>query len=195
MFHCPNNMGIPRSVTIAVWEKHAGKCYETKCSCCKKASVTAVDFYVSRLIPQAKGTKDDLSNLVPVCKDCHHKSADCGVARLIESSSTKVPVSDICISLRSLEASELAQVTSFIASLATDGTVTLVHRTSEATGLCKNVHSGGRRVGKVCDRKIFNGADMCSSCVRYNKSGSSSVSSSTGSLPVVNSLPSFADHA
>lgn len=62
-------MRLPISVIERVWIHHNGNNFTAKCHTCQ-CEINALRHSISRLIPQPKGTHDEISNLVPVCRKC-----------------------------------------------------------------------------------------------------------------------------
>ena len=62
---------IPQSIRYQVWDKYIGsKRIEGKCYCCKLA-INNRDFEVGHNKAVAKGGKNHISNLRPICKRCN----------------------------------------------------------------------------------------------------------------------------
>jgi 5-methylcytosine-specific restriction endonuclease McrA len=63
---------IPRAVKEQLWLRDMGKEFEGKCmtSWCKNM-ITLFDFQCGHNIPESKGGKTVLDNLVPICSRCN----------------------------------------------------------------------------------------------------------------------------
>ncbi len=64
---------IPKALREQIWIKKAGKVYEIKCSivwCENKINV--FNFQCGHIIPESKGGKTDISNLIPICDRCNY---------------------------------------------------------------------------------------------------------------------------
>jgi 5-methylcytosine-specific restriction endonuclease McrA len=63
---------IPKAVREQLWLRDIGKEYESKCmtSWCKN-KMTLFDFQCGHNIPESKGGKTVLENLVPICSRCN----------------------------------------------------------------------------------------------------------------------------
>lgn len=68
---------IPKALKEQVWLTHNGKKYETKCyiSWCSN-KITVFDFQCGHNIPESKGGKTDISNLIPICSRCNSSMND-----------------------------------------------------------------------------------------------------------------------
>ena len=62
---------IDKSTRDAVWLKYMGKKAEGKCYCCKIRPIHFTDFQVGHNKAVAKGGKDNISNLRPICAPCN----------------------------------------------------------------------------------------------------------------------------
>jgi len=63
---------IPKALREQVWKTSMGEKYDGKCRvtwCSNKISV--FDFEVGHNIPESKGGKTDINNLVPICRQCN----------------------------------------------------------------------------------------------------------------------------
>jgi 5-methylcytosine-specific restriction endonuclease McrA len=63
---------IPRALREQVWLVHVGPKFQTKCkvSWCTN-SMNAFDFQCGHNIPESKGGKTDVKNLIPICSRCN----------------------------------------------------------------------------------------------------------------------------
>lgn len=63
---------IPRALREQVWLKQNGRVFQAKCpvSWCEN-QMTAFDFQVGHNIPESKGGKTEISNLIPICSRCN----------------------------------------------------------------------------------------------------------------------------
>ena len=68
---------IPKALREQVWLTHIGKKYEAKCYVrwCKN-TITVFDFQSGHNIPESKGGKTDISNLIPICSRCNSSMND-----------------------------------------------------------------------------------------------------------------------
>lgn len=63
---------MPKAVREQVWETYIGKTKRVgKCYCCEWRPITESDFEVAHNKAVAKGGKDNVSNLRPICKQCN----------------------------------------------------------------------------------------------------------------------------
>lgn len=66
---------IPKPLRTNVWEKYSGKNYESNCFICNKI-ITINSWDCGFIIPESKGGKIILENLMPVCKQCNKSLGD-----------------------------------------------------------------------------------------------------------------------
>jgi hypothetical protein len=68
---------IPKALREQIWLTHIGKKYEAKCyiSWCNNR-ITVFDFQSGHNIPESKGGKTDISNLLPICSRCNSSMND-----------------------------------------------------------------------------------------------------------------------
>ena len=67
----PTREKMPQSVRYQVWDKYIGsKKIEGKCYCCK-LTINNRDFEVGHNKAVARGGKNNISNLRPICKRCN----------------------------------------------------------------------------------------------------------------------------
>lgn len=63
---------IPRAIRNLVWNNYIG---EKKgvgvCKCCKKKSITQMDFECGHIVSEYNGGKTIVKNLIPICKLCN----------------------------------------------------------------------------------------------------------------------------
>ena len=62
---------IPKAVRIDLWKNHFGNEYYGECFVCGKR-IDTHNFEAGHIKAQAKGGKDNISNLKPVCKACNN---------------------------------------------------------------------------------------------------------------------------
>ena len=62
---------IDKNTRNAVWLKYLGNKVEGKCYCCKIRTIHITDFQVGHNKAVAKGGKDNISNLRPICGSCN----------------------------------------------------------------------------------------------------------------------------
>jgi len=68
----PTRKKIPKAVREQVWDKYIGATKRVgKCYCCKWRPITDSDFEVGHNKAVAKGGKDNISNLRPICRPCN----------------------------------------------------------------------------------------------------------------------------
>jgi 5-methylcytosine-specific restriction endonuclease McrA len=68
---------IPKALAEQVWITHMGHVFEAKCRvrwCRNKISV--FDYECGHNIPESKGGKTSLDNLVPICARCNRSMSD-----------------------------------------------------------------------------------------------------------------------
>jgi hypothetical protein len=63
---------IPKALREQVWITHAGRVFETKCSVtwCKN-QINVFDYQCGHNIPESKGGKTNIGNLIPICARCN----------------------------------------------------------------------------------------------------------------------------
>ncbi len=62
---------IDKNTRMLVWQKYVGGKWEGKCYCCKTRTIYADDFQVGHNKARAKGGKDHINNLRPICRPCN----------------------------------------------------------------------------------------------------------------------------
>ena len=62
---------IDKNTRNAVWFKYMGKKSEGKCYCCRIRTIHITDFQVGHNKAVAKGGRDNISNLRPICGPCN----------------------------------------------------------------------------------------------------------------------------
>ena len=64
---------IPKRVRKAVWEKYAGKVWQTKCNVtwCNNTLVSLGSWHVGHNISEAKGGEFSIDNFRPICQQCN----------------------------------------------------------------------------------------------------------------------------
>ena len=63
---------FPKQVKFAVWENNCGKVYSHKCHIHYCSIIMTVkDFECGHIVAHAKGGRDTLSNLLPICNKCN----------------------------------------------------------------------------------------------------------------------------
>ena len=68
----PTRRKLPKDVRDQVWDRYVGPTKTTgKCYCCRWRPITYRDFEVGHNKAVAKGGKDHISNLRPICKQCN----------------------------------------------------------------------------------------------------------------------------
>lgn len=68
---------IPKALREQVWLTQMGRVFEAKCKvswCSNK--ITVFDFQCGHNIPESKGGKTTLSNLIPICSRCNISMGD-----------------------------------------------------------------------------------------------------------------------
>ena len=68
---------IPKALREQVWITHVGKKFEVKCGVvwCKN-KINAFDFQCGHNIPESKGGKTNIENLIPICSRCNLSMGD-----------------------------------------------------------------------------------------------------------------------
>jgi 5-methylcytosine-specific restriction endonuclease McrA len=63
---------IPKALREQVWLTHVGKVFETKCKVvwCENR-INAFDYQCGHNIPESRGGKTNLGNLIPICSRCN----------------------------------------------------------------------------------------------------------------------------
>lgn len=63
---------IPKAVREQCWLVHAGEVYKSKCavSWCKN-DITVFDFQCGHNVPESKGGRTEIQNLLPICARCN----------------------------------------------------------------------------------------------------------------------------
>jgi 5-methylcytosine-specific restriction endonuclease McrA len=68
----PKRTTIPKAIREQVWEKYIGRTKRVgKCYCCKWRPITESDFEIGHNKSVAKGGKNNIGNLRPICKPCN----------------------------------------------------------------------------------------------------------------------------
>ncbi len=63
---------IPAALRQQVWLQRMGRIFEHKCSTTWCSNIiTTFDFECGHNIPESKGGKTDISNLIPICRNCN----------------------------------------------------------------------------------------------------------------------------
>ena len=62
---------IDKNTRDAVWIKYMGNKVEGKCYCCKIRTIHITNFQVGHNKAVAKGGKDNINNLRPICAPCN----------------------------------------------------------------------------------------------------------------------------
>lgn len=73
----PKKKVISKKLREEVWLKHFGKKFSSKCPiqwCTREISVFA--FEVGHNIPESKGGKTTIDNLIPICGECNRSMGD-----------------------------------------------------------------------------------------------------------------------
>ena len=73
----PKKKVISKKLREEVWLKHFGKTFSSKCPiqwCTREISVFA--FEVGHNIPESKGGKTTIDNLIPICGECNRSMGD-----------------------------------------------------------------------------------------------------------------------
>ena len=68
---------IPKALREQVWLSHVGKKFEVKCKVvwCKN-KINVFDYQCGHNIPESKGGKTNISNLIPICAQCNRSMSD-----------------------------------------------------------------------------------------------------------------------
>jgi 5-methylcytosine-specific restriction endonuclease McrA len=73
----PKKKVISKKLREEVWLKHFGKTFSSKCPiqwCTREISVFS--FEVGHNIPESKGGRTTIDNLIPICGDCNRSMGD-----------------------------------------------------------------------------------------------------------------------
>lgn len=63
---------IPAALRQQVWLQRMGRIFEHKCSTTWCSNIiTTFDFECGHNLPESKGGKTDISNLIPICRNCN----------------------------------------------------------------------------------------------------------------------------
>lgn len=62
---------IPTPLRINVWEIYSNRQYEIICPVCNINNITTHNFHCGHIIPDSWGGPTEISNLIPICKDCN----------------------------------------------------------------------------------------------------------------------------
>ena len=63
---------IPKSLKIAVWNKHFGEDIgKAKCLCCNITDITQLKFHAGHVIAENNGGETNIDNLRPICETCN----------------------------------------------------------------------------------------------------------------------------
>lgn len=68
---------IPKALREQVWLNYMGRIFEGKCRVewCTN-TITAFDFQCGHNVPESKGGKTNISNLIPICGRCNNSMGD-----------------------------------------------------------------------------------------------------------------------
>lgn len=72
---------IDKNLRDAVWLKYMGNKVEGKCYCCQIRTIHITDFQVGHNKAVAKGGKDDIGNLRPICGPCNRGMATMSIEK------------------------------------------------------------------------------------------------------------------
>lgn len=76
---------LPKDVRDQVWDRYVGATKTiSKCYCCRWRPITYRDFEVGHNKAVAKGGKDHISNLRPICKQCNRSMGTMSIERYRE---------------------------------------------------------------------------------------------------------------
>jgi len=68
----PKRKPVSKAIREQVWETYIGRTKRVgKCYCCEWRPITESDFELGHNKAYAKGGKDNVSNLRPICKQCN----------------------------------------------------------------------------------------------------------------------------
>jgi len=81
----PTRKKLPKDVRDQVWDRYIGATKTIgKCYCCRWRPITYRDFEVGHNKAVAKGGKDHISNLRPICKQCNRSMGTMSIERYRE---------------------------------------------------------------------------------------------------------------
>lgn len=81
----PSRKKLPKDVRDQVWDRYIGATKTFgKCYCCRWHPITYRDFEVGHNKAVAKGGKDHISNLRPICKQCNRSMGTMSIERYRE---------------------------------------------------------------------------------------------------------------
>ncbi len=166
-----NIMGVPKSVANQVWLSHNGKTFSAPCKCCT-TDITVFDYFVARVIPQPKGTKDEIINLLPVCKQCFTGARTGGLLGYKANNFPTKSVAELCSAISRLSESETSEIVAYVSGISprTEVPIKAHKHKSKAeservqTGTCTYVFTRGPREGKTCEYSVYDGGELCSKC-------------------------------
>jgi len=64
---------INKGIREKIWFNHFGEKFTIKCPCCDIRSINPFSFSTGHIIPESKGGKADLNNLIPICTHCNSR--------------------------------------------------------------------------------------------------------------------------
>jgi 5-methylcytosine-specific restriction endonuclease McrA len=64
---------IPKNIRVIVWNHYIGEdIIKHKCLCCKKVTISNINFEVGHVLSEKHGGTHEINNLRPVCFSCNH---------------------------------------------------------------------------------------------------------------------------
>lgn len=77
---------IPHALKRAVWNYWIGEIIgATKCLCCKTTTISQMNFHCGHIVAEAKGGKNEITNLKPICQPCNSSMKTENMNEFIES--------------------------------------------------------------------------------------------------------------
>jgi 5-methylcytosine-specific restriction endonuclease McrA len=81
----PRRKPLPKEVRDQVWDRYIGATKTVgKCYCCRWRPITYRDYEVGHNRAVAKGGRDHISNLRPICKQCNRSMGTMSIERYRE---------------------------------------------------------------------------------------------------------------
>jgi len=149
-------MGIPRTVVAKVWVHRNGEKFHGECHGCR-VGITVFEHSVCRLVPQPKGTRDDISNLATVCRVCFRESRDGGLIAYMTKIRPETNPDEVRQAIQNLDTEQLGKVAAFL-NVGSSAQTTIKKKE------CPRVLTRGPRAGHPCGRPVVGDHQVCPKC-------------------------------
>jgi hypothetical protein len=166
-------MTVSKQIASQVWVTHNGKTFAAQCKCCT-CEVTVFTYHVANVTPQPKGGNADVSNLLPVCKNCHAGARTTGLAEYKSKHYPSKDLNALLVSIKDLPEESVREIAAYASSLLPKTTVSEIRHEKrrpkgvapdqEPTGECKYTITRGKRSGLACGNVVYDGDFFCVAC-------------------------------